>query len=594
MEVALESNIPTYSGGLGVLAGDMLRSAADLGLPMLGVTLLHRKGHFFQTLDEHGRQHEGPVAWSPEEWLKPTGATCKVEVEGRQVTVQSWHYKIVGVGGSAAQVFLLDTNLPENDPYDRALTDHLYGGDLRYRLCQEVVLGIGGVRMLHALGFDQVTSYHMNEGHSAFLALELLLKEMESSPDDHEQALERVRRKCVFTTHTPVPAGHDQFPVDLAESVLGHERIEALRSLGCCDYGVNMTRIGLALSHYVNGVAQRHGQVSRAMFPGYRISSITNGVHSATWTAPRMQSLFDKYIPDWRRNCFLLRQASNIPSEKVREAHDRAKLQLLDEVNRLTNAGFDRRSLTIGFARRAAVYKRPTLLFRNPERLLQIARRYGALQVVYGGKAHPYDHEGKYLIQQIINWREQLHPSVRIAYLPNYDMRLGRILTSGVDLWLNTPKPPYEASGTSGMKAAHNGVPSLSVLDGWWLEGCIEGETGWSIGSRDPNVQRSDDEDAHELYRVLEENILPLYYERPERWADVMRSTIALNGSVFNTHRMLEEYFVLAYQEHQLEQRNGLAASADDPPGETPKQAEDPVRASGAGEAFRILVDSQD
>jgi starch phosphorylase len=553
MEVALESDIPTYAGGLGVLAGDLLRSAADLGLPMVGISLLHRKGHFFQTLDDHGLQREVPVAWSPDEWLRPLDTTCRVEVEGRQVLVRAWSYSIMGVSGNVVPVFLLDTDVAENDPYDRGLTDYLYGGDSRYRLCQEVVLGIGGVRMLRALGFDQIASYHMNEGHSALLALELFIREIEHSSNHREQALERVKRKCVFTTHTPVPAGHDQFRIDLAQAVLGRQRLEALALIGCCDNSLNMTRVGLALSHYVNGVTERHGQVSRTMFPGYPISSITNGVHSATWTVPSFQVLFDRHIPDWRRNYFSLRYANGIPADAVREAHDEAKRRLFDEVNRRTNAGFDHRALTIGFARRAAVYKRPTLVFRHPERLRQIAQRHGHLQLVFGGKAHPHDNEGKGLIQQIVNWQKQLYPAVKIAYMPNYDMRLGRMLTAGVDVWLNTPRPPHEASGTSGMKAAHNGVPSLSVLDGWWLEGYAEGATGWSIGSRDHGVQRSDDEDAQELYRALEEVILPLYYGRPDRWAEVMRSTIALNASVFNTHRMLEEYFMLAYQEQRLQ-----------------------------------------
>ncbi|HTY56647.1 MAG TPA: alpha-glucan family phosphorylase, partial [Candidatus Binataceae bacterium] len=480
--------------------------------------------------------------------------------EGRRVTVRAWCYSIVGVGGNVVPVYLLDTDVPGNDPYDRRLTDYLYGEDQRYRLCQEMVLGVGGVRMLRALGFDQVASYHMNEGHSALLALELFTGEIEHSSNHRERALERVRRKCVFTTHTPVPAGHDQFRLDLAQSVLGSERLHVLSSLGCCDNALNMTRVGLALSHYVNGVTERHGQVSRTMFPGYPISSITNGVHSATWTAPSLQALFDKHIPDWRRNYLSLRYAIGIPADAVRQAHEEAKRRLFDEINRVTNAGFDHHALTIGFARRAAVYKRPTLIFRQPERLRQIAQRHGHLQIVYGGKAHPHDHEGKALIQQILNWQKQLRPAVKIAYMPNYDMRLGRLLTSGVDLWLNTPKPPHEASGTSGMKAAHNGVPSLSVLDGWWLEGYAEGATGWCIGSRDHGADRSDEEDALELYRVLEETILPLYYGRPDRWVEVMRSTIALNASVFNTHRMLEEYFVLAYQEQRhLQQQAGSA-----------------------------------
>ena len=560
MELALESAMPTYAGGLGVLAGDTLRSAADLGVLMVAVSLLYRKGHFYQRLDGEGRQHEEPVVWVPEDFLQRADATVEVEVEGRVVKVAAWSYQVSGVSNSTVPVFLLDTDLPENNPYDRSVTDYLYGGDQRYRLCQEVVLGIGGLRMLRALGFDSEASFHMNEGHSALLGLELFFEELASRPNDRERALERVRRKCVFTTHTPVPAGHDQFPIEVARRILGERHIEALRNLGCCADGLNMTLVALSLSHYVNGVTQRHGRISRSMFPGYPIGSITNGVHSATWTSPPFHMLYDRHIKDWRRDSFSLRYALGIPLVEIGQAHSEAKGHLIELVNERTNMGFDTRAFTIGSARRMASYKRPTLLFHDLERLRQIAARCGKLQLVLGGKAHPQDFEAKALIQQIVHWSEILGPQILVAYLPSYDLAFAKMIAAGVDLWLNTPKPPYEASGTSGMKAAHNGVPSLSVFDGWWLEGHIEGVTGWGIGPRERGGGRSDAEDAADLYRALEETILPTYHEQPEHWTEIMRATIAFNASFFNAQRMLEEYMLLAYQEqHPVEEPDASA-----------------------------------
>jgi glycogen phosphorylase len=336
--------------------------------------------------------------------------------------------------------------------------------------------------------------------------------------------------------------------------VLGPGPVGTLRAMNCCEHVLNMTFIALELSLYVNGVTRRHGEVSRSMFPGYPISSITNGVHSVTWTAPPFRSLFDRAIPDWRRDGCSLRYAFSIPLTAIQAAHREAKRALIEEINETARVGFTVDAITLGFARRAAAYKRPTLLLRNPEELLRIARARGPIQIVFAGKAHPRDEEGKSLIRKIVGWQGRLHDDVKVAYLPNYDMALGGLLTAGVDVWVNNPKPPHEASGTSGMKAAHNGVPSLSVLDGWWLEGHIEGVTGWAVGSADPAAAaaRTDDDDARDLLRLLEEKVLPLYYGAPLEWADVMRHTIALGASFFNTQRMLNEYVLLAY-------RNGSA-----------------------------------
>ena len=551
MEIALDEAIPTYSGGLGILAGDTLRSAADMKVPTVGVTLLHRKGYFYQRLDPSGWQTEEPVEWVVEDYLQEQSPRISVTLEGREVLVRAWKFDVVGTGGSVVPVYLLDTDLPDNSDWDRTLTHFLYGGDLRYRLCQEVILGTGGVRMLRALGHSELERYHMNEGHAALLTLELLRERRESAgrSDILPEDLEAVRKQCAFTTHTPVPAGHDKFPLDLVDRVMGNREACGINDPICHEERLNMTYLALSLSHYVNGVAKKHGEVSRHMFAGYTIDSITNGVHAATWVVPEFQKLFDRYIPGWREDNFSLRYALSIPYAEILAAHHAQKKRLIEEVNRQTNAGMDFDVLTIGFARRATGYKRPDLLLTDVGRLRDIAHRCGALQIVYAGKAHPHDRRGKELIQEILRARESLHPDVKLAYLANYDMQLARRMVSGVDVWLNTPQAPMEASGTSGMKAVLNGVPSLSILDGWWIEGCIEGVTGWAIGrevrAQDGSGTSQDDADC--LYRKLEEKVLPTFYGDSGRFAEIMRHTIALNGSFFNTQRMMQQYVLKAY-----------------------------------------------
>jgi starch phosphorylase len=549
MEIGLAPAIPTYSGGLGVLAGDTLRSAADLGVPMVGVTLLHRKGYFRQHLDASGNQTESQDLWHPEDFLQPMELKTYITIESRQVQVRAWRYEIQGLTGHRVPVYLLDTAMPENTRWDQTLTDHLYGGDNHYRLCQEVVLGMGGIAILSALGLTDRVIYHMNEGHSALLTLSLLesqAPEREGSVPT-EAEVEAVRRQCVFTTHTPVPAGHDQFPWELVRQVLGQKRAALLEATGCCiQDNLNMTYLALRLARYINGVAMRHGEISLGMFPGYPINAITNGVHAVTWTSPPFAELFDRHIPEWRRDNFYLRYAIGFGLEEIAEAHGHAKRALLAEVERQSGVRLPEHPLTIGFARRATTYKRPDLMFSDLERLKAMAQRVGSIQVIYGGKAHPRDEGGKEMIRRVFQAARTLGEAVKIVYLENYDMALGKILCAGVDLWLNTPLRPQEASGTSGMKAALNGVPSLSILDGWWVEGHVEHVTGWAIGEDSANLEEHS-QDAASLYDKLEQVILPLYYGKPEAYARVRRSTIALNGSFFNTQRMMSQYVANAY-----------------------------------------------
>jgi starch phosphorylase len=552
MEIGLEARIPTYSGGLGVLAGDTIRSAADLRIPLVAMTLLHRKGYFSQGLDASGWQHEAPETWVVEDVLQELSSRTSVRIAGRTVHLRAWQYTVRGLSGYVVPVYFLDTDLPDNTAWDRALTDVLYGGDAQYRLCQEVVLGIGGVRMLRALGYSTMARFHMNEGHSSLLTLELLDEHAHRAGREtltHED-VEAVRQQCVFTTHTPVPAGHDQFPLSLVERVLGsREAFHTMPDVFCCEGVLNMTYLALNLSHYVNGVAKKHGEVSRHMFARYTIDAITNGVHAGTWTAPPMQTLFDRDMPGWREDNASLRYALSLPPSDVWKAHMEAKRYMLQYVQHVTAIEMAEEVLTLGFARRATAYKRADLLFQDIERLRYLARHTGPFQVIYAGKAHPQDSTGKDIIHHIYQVKEALQPDILVVYLANYDLEMGKLFTAGVDIWLNTPQPPLEASGTSGMKAALNGVPSLSVLDGWWIEGWIEGITGWAIGAQHRDVIAADERssDAAALYDKLEQVILPLFYGDRQGFINVMRHAIALNGSFFNTQRMMQQYVVKAY-----------------------------------------------
>lgn len=549
MEIALRSEIPTYAGGLGVLAGDTMRSAADLELPLVAVSLISRAGYFKQEIDPQGRQIEHPAPWRPDEWARPLDAKIAVQIESRPVWITAWLYVLESPLGGREPVLLLDADLPENRADDREITHYLYGGDDLYRLKQEAVLGIGGVRMLNALGF-KITMYHMNEGHSALLGLELLERNIypraHLRPGEPPYDVPRVRSLCRFTTHTPVEAGHDRFPYELVQQALGTPvSYDVLKALAGADR-LNMTRLALNLSEYVNGVAKRHAETSGRMFPGYRVHAVTNGVHSYTWAAESFRRLYDQYAPGWRHEPeVLVRADCCIPAAAILDAHAQCKARLLEVVRTATGVALDPQACTLGFSRRMTAYKRPDLLFSDLAQLRAIAQRQ-PLQIVLAGKAHPRDGGGKALIERLHACMRALAGQVNIAYVPDYDMSLAMTLVAGADVWLNTPLRPLEASGTSGMKAALNGVPSLSVLDGWWIEGCIEGVTGWSIGDSDSA------QDAQALYDKLQNVVLPLYYGqdgpgRGEGWVEVMRGAISKNGAFFSSHRMMRRYGAEAY-----------------------------------------------
>jgi len=546
MEIALRNDVPTYSGGLGALAGDTVLSAADLGLPLVAVTLASRLGYFRQSIDEAGRQTELPDPWRPEDLAAPLTARVAVPIEGRDVWVRGWLHVVTGHSEGGTPVILLDTDVADNAEEDRRITDLLYGDGVEYRLKQEIVLGIGGARLLHALGF-RIRRYHLNEGHSAFLGLELLNRfryaEADLRPGEEPYDVPRVREHCIFTTHTPVEAGHDRFPYEQVTRHLGDfVDLPTLRRLGGSDE-LNMTRLALNLSEYVNGVARRHAEVSRLRYPGQTVHAVTNGVHPGRWTASAFAALYDRYVPGWRCETEFLVRADGIPDAAILEAHQAAKCDLIERIAARTGVHFEASVPVLGFARRMTGYKRPDLLFSDLDRLRAIARCQ-PVQIVFAGKAHPRDETGRQLIQRLHELIRALAGGITIAFLPNYDLDLARAMTSGSDVWLNTPQRPLEASGTSGMKAALNGVPQLSVLDGWWVEGCIEGVTGWAIG--DDAVGR-DGDDGWALYDKLERVVLPLYATDRSAWVSVMKGAITKNASFFNSHRMMRRYAAEAY-----------------------------------------------
>jgi len=540
MEIGLTDKFPTYAGGLGVLAGDTIRSSADLRLPLVAVTLVSKKGYFRQQITEDGRQIEHPDEWNPSQFMKELPVEVKVRIQHRDVKIKAWLHPFHSLTGGMVPVLLLDTDMEGNAPEDREITHFLYGGDERYRLKQEIVLGIGGARVLDALGF-KVRKYHMNEGHSSLLTLEILRK--------NGMDVDKARELCIFTTHTPVGAAHDKFPYSLVEELMSElVDLEVLRKLGGRD-NLNMTLLALNLSSYINGVTKRHVDTAMGIFPGYEIRAITNGIHSYTWTCRSFREIYDKYLPGWSNEPDLLVRVDVIPDEEVWHAHVNAKKTLIDYVNSAAHMDMDYDTLTLGFARRATGYKRADLLFSDLEKLKKINRR-GKIQIIYAGKAHPNEESDKRLIKDIYAYISELKGEIKIVYLENYGLKLAAKLTSGTDVWINTPLPPLEASGTSGMKAAHNGVINFSVLDGWWLEGWIEGVTGWAIGphpSEHCPVGECKSRELDDLYNKLEYCIVPMFYQRRDDWIKMMKNSIGKIAYYFNSHRMMRRYFTEAY-----------------------------------------------
>ncbi|MHA1820534.1 MAG: alpha-glucan family phosphorylase [Promethearchaeota archaeon] len=541
MEIGLDSDIPTYSGGLGVLAGDTIRSAADLEIPMVAVTLCYDKGYFYQIISPDGFQTEHEVRWEFSTAFEQVPEIIELPIQGRNVKVGAWKYEVIGKTGWVIPVYLLDTEIEGNEQWQKNFTHVLYDATPFQRIVQEIILGVGGVMFLEKLGYN-IKTYHMNEGHSAFLSL-YLYRKFNNNRDE-------VRKRTVFTTHTPVPAGHDKFDYNLVYDTLRDLVPPNIKEMAGPDL-LNMTKLGIYFSRYINGVSKKHGEVTRKMFPGVEIDSITNGVHSYFWTNQHLRKLFDefedegvKFRAPWYEKVWA------IDPDDLWRAHLKAKRDLLDYQKSHSYVLFDDDILTIGFARRLTGYKRPTLIFNDVERLAKIVKN--KVQFVFAGKAHPRDEEGKNFIKQIHDTADYLWNSYRIkvCFLAHYDIDLAKLLVSGCDVWLNNPRRYREASGTSGMKAAHNGVLNLSILDGWWIEGYkMDPKAGWAIGKApgEPGCEENDDrEEASNIYNLLENEVIPLYYTNLPEWEDRMKHAISLS-SYFNTDRMVKEYAVKSW-----------------------------------------------
>ena len=525
MEVGLNENIPTYSGGLGILAGDHIKSAADLNIPLVAVTLLYKRGYFIQSISPMGRQEEMYPYFDARAFMEPLPFKVTIRLAGRNVNIGVWKYNQIGIHGKVP-IYFLDTDLEINAPEDRLITQYLYGGDNHTRICQEAVLGIGGYQVLKRLE-KGITTYHMNEGHAVFLTLALL---QEYNGDE-----EKVRASCIFTTHTPVPAGHDKFSYELSTKIIGPYLPSNIRKLAGKDL-LNTTILALNLTRAANGVSELHGEISRQMFPGYEIGHVTNGVHHLSWTGPEFKELFDRHIPEWRQKPQSLTAAAGIPDTEIVEAKKRAKKRLISYINSVSGAGFTDELLTICFARRAAAYKRATLIFTDLEYLFNLS--FDRVQFIFAGKAHPQDDAGKELIKEIVNTGRQYEKELRLVYVTNYNIWSASLMTQGADVWLNTPRRPREASGTSGMKVCFNGGINMSVLDGWWREGCKNRLNGWAIGD-DEDV---DDADAAASFYQDLDDMVTTYYSNPKQWVNIMKRSIADLTPVFNTHRMVTEY----------------------------------------------------
>ena len=544
MEIALESNIPTYSGGLGILSGDTVRSAADLEIPMVGICLCYSSGYFYQLFNERGEQKEKEIEWSFFYEFDKVEEPITVKIEDKDVKVSAWLYKIIGQSGHILPIYLLTTDVEGNELWMKKMTGSLYDATSRWnRIVQEMILGIGGVKLLKSQGYDNIKTYHINEGHGAFATLELY---------NELKSIEKVKQKVVFTTHTPVPAGHDRFDDGLVRQVFLDRFPSEIRKLAYEGSQLNMTLLAMNLSRYINAVSKKHGEVTKKMFPNQEIDYITNGIHLPFWVSKPIRKIFDRKWPNWKANPRLLENAIELDDLEIFDAHIENKFNLMNYQKGHSWNLLDEELITVAFARRFATYKRAVLLFHDIDRLGKICK--DNVQFIFAGKAHPNDEDGKSFIKQIFESGEYLYKNygVKVVLMENYNIDLAHMLISGVDIWLNTPERFKEASGTSGMKAALNGVLNLSVQDGWWLEGYkMNRLAGWPIGPddsnpNDPKISNDWNIDAEALYNILQNEIINCYMDHDE-WVFKQKNAIAL-AAYFNTHRMIEEYADRAYK----------------------------------------------
>lgn len=591
-EFGIHESLPIYSGGLGILAGDHLKSASDLGIPLVGVGLLYQNGYFRQYLNSDGWQQEHYLENDfhnmPLELIRKENGqalTVSVQFPDRMVQIQIWKVQVGRV-----QLYLMDTNMPSNTPFDRTITQTLYGGDTEMRICQEIILGIGGLKALFAMGLEP-TACHMNEGHAAFMALERVRKLRSHHNMSFDEALETAKASNIFTVHTPVAAGNDEFPVEMIDKYFSHyygklgvnrDQFLGLGRIHAKDdrESFKMPVLAIRTSSYRNGVSQLHGEVSRTIWSGLwpelpitevPVDSITNGTHAKTWLSAELNSLYERYLGSrWADEAVdksIWHNLDQVPDEEIWRIHQRCKERLVGFARARLKRQMQRRgafhtelswaeevldpeALTIGFARRFATYKRGNLLLREPERLIKLLNNTETpVQFIFAGKAHPRDTAGKEIIRQLVHFASE-NPEIRrrMIFLEDYDIDIARYMVQGVDVWLNNPRRPMEASGTSGMKAAINGVLNMSTLDGWWCEGYIP-DGGWIIGAGEEydDLSYQDQVESQAIYNLLEQEVVPLYFNRakdrlPRRWIRRMKNTVKWCAPRFNTNRMVAEY----------------------------------------------------
>jgi starch phosphorylase len=543
MEIMLENDIATYAGGLGMLAGDILRSLADQGIPSVGVTMAFNNGYTNQVVNKDGTQKFVAAEWTKSDQLIKLSQNIAIQIEGHELIIEAYRYDIVGKNGFVVPVYLLTTDHYENTDEQKYFTKYLYDHDKRIRLIQEVILGIGGVKMLRSLGYHNIENFHMNDGHCAFLTLEVLREQ--------NYDLEKTKNLSCFTTHTPVAAGRDQFEYDIAQKVMNQMLPLNIHDLAGTEK-LDMPVLANTLSKYTNGVSRKHGEVSSDMFKK-NIDYITNGIHLPTWLSPITQEFYDKYLPSWRNTSTAFFKINEMPDDSILQMHNLNKHVLIDFVNKYldqradTGSRFDYDTLTITFARRFVTYKRPDLIFHDLKRLLRLG--IGKIQIIFAGKTHPEDKEAHDLLKQIVEYRSKFAQVISIAFIENYNPSIAKLLVSGSDIWLNNPAIPLEASGTSGMKAAANGTINLSILDGWFIEGIEkEPQSSFIIGDLPKTLYPEGDEekDADSLYNILETQVIPMFYNDKKAWLEKMKGSIRL-ASYFNTDRVVEEYLEKAW-----------------------------------------------
>lgn len=539
MEIALESDIKTYSGGLGVLAGDILKSAAKQNLPIIGMTMLSRHGYFDQIINQHGEQEVAETVNYNFDKIKRIEEKVQIKIEQDDLVVGAWVYYLKQHNGKKSPIYLLDTDFPENKKEYRHLTDHLYGSDKKYRLLQEIILGRASYLLLKKLGY-QLEKLHLNEGHASFVTI---AKYLDIENKTEAEKIKTVKDTCVFTTHSPIKEVNDIF--DIKDVIKYQPDFPQIKDISKGKSKVNMNELGMSLSGYINSVAKEHRKTSLKIYSPHPIRNITNGVNLEEWLSDEKRALYDKYISNWDRDNKKLKLAKKIPYQEIDRAHKKDKKKLINFINKREKVSFKENIFTIGFARRFTAYKQPDLILRDLDSLIKVQERVGKIQIIYAGKAHPNDDIGKKLIAKVNQKIRENQSKISLVFLAGYDMDMAKLLIPGVDLWLNNPIPPNEASGTSGMKAAANGVPQLSTYDGWWCEGYRKNKTGWLIGNKKNRFKQNDNK---ELLKRLEKDIIPTYYQQPAKWLKMSRDTIAYNASYFNTERVVKEYWQKAYK----------------------------------------------